>query len=41
MESSVLVGNFFPTSGGPLKVLDEVLMFPGLEILSGESLGIG
>ena len=41
MESSVLVGNFFPTSGGPLKVLDEVLMLPGLEILSGESLGLG
>ena len=41
MESSVLVGNFFPTAGGPLKVFDEVLMLPGLEILSGESLGIG
>ena len=41
MESSVLTGNFFPTAGGPLKVLDEVLILPGLEILTGESLGIG
>jgi predicted NAD-dependent protein-ADP-ribosyltransferase YbiA (DUF1768 family)/plasmid maintenance system antidote protein VapI len=44
MESSVLAGNFFPTGGGPIKVLDEVGLFgglPGLEVLSGESLGIG
>ena len=40
MESSILAGNFFPTSGGPLKVLEEVLILPGLEILSGESLGL-
>ena len=40
MESSVLTGNFFPTSGGFLKVIEEVVMLPGLEILSGESLGL-
>ena len=44
MQSSVLAGNFFPTGGGPIKVLDEIGLFggiPGLEVLSGESLGIG
>ena len=44
MQSSVLAGNFFPTGGGVIKTLDEVGVFggiPGLEILSGESLGIG
>jgi hypothetical protein len=40
-ESSVLTGNFFPTEGGPLKVLGEVVIFPGLEILAGEGLSIG
>jgi len=40
-ESSVLTGNFFPTEGGPLKVLGEVAIFPGLEILAGEGLSIG
>jgi hypothetical protein len=41
MESSILTGNFFPSTGGPLKVIEEIVMLPGLEILSGESLGLG
>jgi len=36
MESSVLTGNFFPTEGGIVKVLGEVIIPPGVEILSGE-----
>jgi len=36
MESSVLTGNFFPTEGGIAKVLGEVIIPPGVEILSGE-----
>jgi hypothetical protein len=36
MESSVLTGNFFPTEGGIVKVLGEVIIPPGIEILSGE-----
>ena len=40
-ESSILTGNFFPTEGGPLKILGEVFIPPGVEIGMGEGLNIG
>ena len=36
LNSSLITGNFFPTLGGFEKILEEVIIPPGLEILSGE-----
>ena len=38
LDSSLLAGNFFPVLGGFEKIFEEVLIPPGLEILSGEGI---
>ena len=40
LDSSAIVGNFFPVLGGFEKIFEEVLIPPGLEILMGEGIGI-
>jgi len=36
LQTNIVTGNFFPTVGGISMIMGEVMIPPGLEILSGE-----
>ena len=36
LQTNIVTGNFFPTLGGISMIMGEVMIPPGLEILSGE-----
>ena len=38
LDSAIITGQFIPTMGGLEKIFEEVIIPPGLEILSGEGI---